>query len=126
MDELKFAVKSMQDGKAAGVDEMINEVLKLSDFHPFLLGIINQAYLTKSVPHEWLISLLIPVFKKGDSSNPNNYRGIALMCVCAKLYNRLLLERLRVVLDSHLRCNQNGFRQLRSTAQQVLAVRRVF
>jgi hypothetical protein len=66
------------------------------------------------------------VFKKGDSLNPNNYRGISLMCVCAKLYNRLLLERLRAVLDPHLRVNQNGFRKLRSTAQQVLALRRIF
>ena len=48
------------------------------------------------------------------------------MCVCAKLYNRLLLERLRSFLDGHLRINQNGFRQLRSTAQHVLAVRRIF
>ena len=116
----------MQDGKAAGVDELINEVLKLSEFHPLLLNIINQAYVTKTVPAEWHISLLMPVFKKGDSSNPNNYRGIALMCVCAKLYNRLLLERLRSVLDEHLRNSQNGFRKLRSTAQHVLALRRVF
>ena len=48
------------------------------------------------------------------------------MCVCAKLYNRLLLERIRSVLDMHLRSSQNGFRQLRSTAQHVLAVRRIF
>ena len=126
LDELKCATKAMQDGKAAGVDELVNEILKLSEFHPILLNIINQAYVTKSVPLEWLISLLIPVFKKGDSSDPNNYRGIALMCVCAKLYNRLLLERLRTVLDPHLRISQNGFRQLRSTAQHVLALRRIF
>jgi hypothetical protein len=126
LDELKFATKAMQDRKAAGVDEMVNEILKLDEFHPVLLNIINQSYVTKSVPLEWLISILIPVFKKGDSSNPNNYRGIALMCVCAKLYNRLLLERLRAVLDPHLRVNQNGFRKLRSTAQQVLALRRIF
>ena len=126
LTELKFAAQAMRDGKTAGVDELINEILKLDEFHPLLLNIINQAYVTKTVPMEWLISLLIPVYKKGDSSNPNNYRGIALMCVCAKLYNRLLLERLRSVLDGHLRINQNGFRQLRSTAQHVLAVRRIF
>ena len=126
LEELQIATMSLKNGKTAGVDELINEILKLSEFHPILLDIINQAYVSKTVPLEWLISLLIPVFKKGDSSDPNNYRGIALMCVCAKLYNRLLLERLRVVLDKNLRFNQNGFRQLRSTAQHVLAVRRIF
>ena len=48
------------------------------------------------------------------------------MSAYAMLYNRLLLDMLRAVLDQHLRYNQNGFRPLRSTAQHVLAVRRLF
>jgi hypothetical protein len=126
IEEIQVAVSSLECGKAPGIDGMINEILKINDFHPMLLDIINQAYVSKKVPLEWLMSVLIPVFKKGDSTDPNNYRGIALMCVCAKLYNKLLLIRLRSVLDNHLRINQNGFRQLRSTAQHVLAVRRLF
>ena len=42
--ELKSATKSMSDGKAAGVDELINEILKLVELHPILLNIINEAY----------------------------------------------------------------------------------
>jgi hypothetical protein len=126
LDEIENATKSLQNGKASGVDEMINEILKLTALHPILLDIINQAYVAKKAPREWMISILVPVFKKGNSSDPNNYRGIALMCACAKLYDRLLLERLRSVIDKHLRYNQNGFRQLRSTAQHVLSVRRIF
>ena len=68
----------------------------------------------------------IPIYKKGSASDPGNYRGIALISACARLYNRMLLDRLRTVLDQHLRYNQNGFRPLRSTAQHVLAVRRLF
>ena len=45
------------------------------------------------------MSVRIPVYKKGGSSDPNNYRCNALMCVCAEFDNRLLLERLREVLD---------------------------
>ena len=82
---------------------MINEILKINDFHPILLDIINQVYVSKKGPLEWLMSVLIPVFKKGDSTDPNNYTGIALMCVCAKLYNKLLLIRLRSVLDNSSR-----------------------
>ena len=126
MSELKSAVKSLSNGKASGLDGLPNELLKLDDLHQLILDIINRTYAEKSVPVEWLVSVLIPVFKKGSAGDPGNYRGIALMCTCAKLYNKLLLGRLRSVLDSHLRVNQNGFRQLRSTAQQVLSVRRLF
>ena len=47
------------------------------------------------------------------------------MSICAKLYNLLLLSRLTSTLDKVLRHNQNGFRHGRSTAQQVMALRRL-
>ena len=126
MSELKDAIKALGNGKAPGIDDMTNEVLKLEELHPIILQIINKTYETKEVPEEWLMSVLIPIYKKGCASDPGNYRGIALMSACAKLYNRMLLVRVRVVLDQHLRYNQNGFRPLRSTAQHVLSIRRLF
>ena len=50
------------------------------------------------------------------------YRGIALISVLLKIYNRMLLTRLRV-LDNDLRYNQNGFRPNRGTAEHILALR---
>ena len=47
------------------------------------------------------------------------------MSICAKLYNLLLLDRISANLNTVLRHNQNGFRPGRSTAQQVLALRRI-
>ena len=55
---------------------------------------MNPIYEEKEVPDEWLQSVLIPIFKKGNPNNCANYRGIALMAVCAKLFNRMLLVRL--------------------------------
>lgn len=83
-------------------------------------------YINKSVPDEWLKFILIPIFKKGDPNLCTNYRGIALMSVVAKLYNRLLLNRLRDGLLKYLRPNQNGYLPMRSTAQHVLILRRIF
>ena len=72
------------------------------------------------------IRTTLPTSKLIDSCPSTNYRGIALMSTCAKLYNRLLLGRIKDGLDSHLRQNQNGFRPLRSTGQHVLAWRRIY
>ena len=68
---------------------------------------------------------IIPVPKSGDLSNTNNYRGISLICIIAKLYNRLILNRIRSVIDPKLQYNQNGFRPKRTTVAQVLALRRI-
>ena len=53
------------------------------------------------------------------------YRGISLICIVAKIYNRLILNRIRSVIDLKLRINQNGFRPDRSTVAQILTLRRI-
>ena len=68
---------------------------------------------------------IIPVPKSGDLSNTNNYRGISLTCILAKLYNRMILNRIRSVIDPKLRMNQNGFRPERTTVAQILTLRRI-
>ena len=123
--EVGDAIKSLQNNKASGVDNISAEILKCPDLLDLAWRFIFYCYKSKTVPAEWHTSMIVPVFKKGDSSSCNNYRGIALMSVYAKLYNRILFVRLRDTLEKHLRPNQNGFRPLRSTAQQVLALRRL-
>jgi len=43
----------------------------------------------------------------------------------AKIYNRLILNRIRSVIDPRLRKNQNGFRPNRNTVSHILTLRRV-
>ena len=123
--EVADAIKDMKNNKASGADGISAEILKCADLLDLAWRYLFYCYNSKTVPAEWHTSVIVPVFKKGDSSICNNYRGIALMSVYAKLYNRILFVRLRNTLEKHLRPNQNGFRPLRSTSQQVLALRRL-
>ena len=54
-----------------------------------------------------------------------NHRGISLVSITAKVYCRILLNRIRPDIESHLRKEQNGFRPGRSPIQHILALRRV-
>ena len=54
-----------------------------------------------------------------------NYRGTTLTSIGAKLFSRMVLNRIRPFVDPILRWNQNGFRQQRSTISQILALRRI-
>ena len=54
-----------------------------------------------------------------------NYRGISLTPTAAKIYSKLLLHRIRPVLENILRDNQNGFREKRSTTAQIFTLRRI-
>jgi hypothetical protein len=57
----------------------------------------------------WTSSLVIPLPKKGDLEQMTNYRGTSLMSIAGKLYNSILLYRIKEPKDKLLRNNQAGF-----------------
>ena len=105
----------MQNKRACGEDNTPAELLKLPGILNILLTILNKTLLEGEIPSEWKTQLLIPIPKKGDLSLCDNYRGIALMSIVAKILNKLLLFLLRETLEHKLRVSQNGFRQNRPT-----------
>ena len=123
IEELKKVKSSLKIGKAAGPDAIPPEVFKLCDFDNICLDFCNQALIKNDKPDLWSYMNIIPVPKSGDLSKTDNYRGISLICIIAKMYNRLILNRIRSVIDIRLRVNQNGFRPKRSTVAQILTLR---
>src|SRR5438128_941770 len=63
--------------------------------------------------------------KKGNNSDMNNYRGISLMSIVAKSFNKLLLNRIYPHVSLILRPNQAGFRKNMSCAEQISVLRRI-
>ena len=44
-------------------------------------------------------SLIIPIFKKGDTNEVSNYRGITLLSTLGKLFTRILNNRLNSLAE---------------------------
>ena len=124
MDELEQCLKKVSTNKAAGLDEIPGEVWKIGSLKEDLLDVCNKT-LNGDKPHSWSQIGIKPIPKKGNLTLAQNYRGIALSPVAAKIYNRMLLLRIRPHLDPLLRKNQNGFREGRSTVAQILTLRRI-
>ena len=111
--------------KSAGEDDIMPEVLKYVPIDDIVLDIINKSYINSEQPDLWNISNIVRVPKSGDLTKADNYRGISFTSIMAKTYNRMLLNRIRPVLDPLLRPTQNGFRQKRIKVGQILALRRI-
>ena len=124
-EEYEKAKKSLVEGKSCGEDGIPPEVLKRCDMDEIILSFCNNALTKGEKPNQWSILNIVPIPKSGDLSLGGNYRGISLSSIVAKTYNRLILNRIRPVLDSHLRTNQNGFRVGRTTVGHILALRRL-
>jgi len=46
------------------------------------------------LPEEWKESIIVPIHKKGDKTDCNNYRGISLLRTTYKILSNILLSRL--------------------------------
>ena len=124
MDELEDVLKKVPNQKACGLDNIPGEVWKTSDFNKELLKFCNGVYNQQPI-ERWTEGCILPFPKKGDLGLTLNYRGITLTAQAGKIYNLLLLYRIRPKMEPILRKNQNGFRLGRSTIGQILTVRRI-
>ena len=75
------------------------------------------------VPDKWKHSIIVSIPKKGNSSSLENQRGIEKSCAFAKQTNKLLLARIRDIVEPQLFGVQSGFRAGRSTVEQIMALR---
>ena len=85
--------------------------------------LFKKIWQEKQVPVEWKEGYLIKLPKKGDLSNCANYRGITLLSVPGKVFSRILLNRMKDVVDPLFRDQQAGFRKNRSCTDQIATLR---
>ena len=76
------------------------------------------------VPDKLKVAKVIPVFKKGDRSQPTNYRPISLLSIFDKLLEKLMYNKLVSYLDQNnlLYNYQFGFRKNYSTSLALIDV----
>jgi len=74
-------------------------------------------------PEEWTFSTFIPLPKKGDLKQCENYRTIALVSHTSKILLRIILVRIRVKTETDIADEQAEFRQGRGTRDQITNLR---
>lgn len=127
LEEILSAIRSLKNNKAAGPDGIHAEMLKHggSTLQQHLLKLFQTVWHEERVPSDWGLAAIVPVFKKGDSSNVKNYRGISLLALALKILEIIVLRRILPLLESTARENQAGFRPGRSCNDQIFALRQV-
>jgi len=104
-DEIRKAITQLKNGKAAGPDDIPAEALRadLEASVEMLYPLFEKIWEEEEIPTDWKEGYLIKIPKKGDLSNCSNYRGITLLSVPGKVFNRVLLERMKEAVDPQLR-----------------------
>jgi sorting nexin-29 len=77
------------------------------------------------LPQQWKEFIIVPIYKKGDKTDCNNYRGISLLSTAYKILSNFLLARLTPYVNEIIGDHQRGFRRNRSTTDQIFYIRQI-
>jgi hypothetical protein len=125
-NELINLINTLKCDKSCGVDNFGPRLIKdnVEFLWKPLLFIYNYSLLNGVVPNDLKIAKVIPIFKKGDSELPSNYRPISLLSIFNKLLEKLVYKRIYSFLNHHnvLYKHQFGFRKNYSTSLALLEV----
>ena len=116
---VRCALHNLETNKAHGPDGIPARFLKefADELAPVFGRLFRLILKTQSYPSPWKHPLVQPVHKKGDHSNPSNYRPIALTSTISKVFESILNAHFMKHLEFHhlLSDHQYGFRKARST-----------
>lgn len=123
ISELKNVLCKVKLNKAPGEDRIPYEFIvnATEKFYNQLLRVYNYIYNSGNIDKCFIKTIVFPIYKKGDSNIPNNYRGISFMNCIVKVMMGVLNERLynwvenRQILTEY----QAGFRRKYSTVDNI-------
>jgi len=78
--EMETVIKKLKNGKAGGLDQVVNEQIKYGpkELWEELRKVMNKILQEKLIPEEWKQSLVYMIHKKDDTNDPDKYRGHSL------------------------------------------------
>ena len=91
-EEVFDTLRNLKVTNSVGPDDIHALILKncANGLKGSLTYIINKSLEIGKYPSSWKNANIIPIYKKGDKSNPKNYRPISLLCVPSKIMERVV------------------------------------
>ncbi|GFX63094.1 RNA-directed DNA polymerase from mobile element jockey [Trichonephila clavipes] len=124
-EEVCNIILGLENRKAAGADQIKNIALKSLPINAitFLTKIFNKCLMYGYFPDAWKHAIITLLPKKGkDTKLAINYRPISLLSSIGKIYEKIILSRLKEHADNNniIPSFQHGFRENTATNHQLL------
>ena len=109
-EDTHTGLRAMSNGKSGGTSGIVPELWKGCGlcFRLALADVLRDVWTQSYAPHDWHHASLVPVPKKGDLRQCDNWQGIALLDV-GKLCGRIIENKLRSVVENEVPQSQYGF-----------------
>lgn len=119
----EYIIKKLPIRKAPGTDQIGNSALKNlpQKILITLTNILNGCFRLGYFPDQWKEATIITIPKPGkDHTIPVNYRPIALLSSISKIFEKIILTKLKKSIGQKIRPEQFAFRETHSTVTQLV------
>ena len=125
ISEVRAVIRTLKRNKAVGSDGLMNEYfIESTDILiSHIIDIFNHV-LSSGYLDSWTEGIIIPLLKKGDPEDVNNYRGITLMSCLSKIFTGVLNKRINKWCEENnvISDCQFGFRKGCSTTDAIFVL----
>lgn len=127
IEEMKEVILRMKNGKTPGEDNINVELIKSGGekLEEEMYELIRKVWLNEEMPMEWKNGTILTIYKKGDKSICENYRGITLLNTAYKILSSLIHKRLAKYTNKIITEYQCGFVQGRSTVDAIHTLKQI-
>uniref|UniRef100_A0A1B6KMS7 Reverse transcriptase domain-containing protein n=1 Tax=Graphocephala atropunctata TaxID=36148 RepID=A0A1B6KMS7_9HEMI len=123
--EVQKIINSFQNKFSSGHDDIPMTIIKTvnKQLSKVLVHLINSSFICGIFPDQLKIAKVIPIYKKNDPLNIQNYRPVSLLPSLSKIYEKVVYNRLMQFVESNniLEAIQHGFRKQKSTITAVVS-----
>ncbi|CAG4969687.1 unnamed protein product [Colias eurytheme] len=120
--EVADEIRNLKDGKSPGFDSIDSVLLKNLPKKGIvaIVNIFNACLRMNYFPGHWKIAQIIMLLKPDKTPNEvASYRPISLLPLMGKLFEKIILNRLKVHLNDITPDHQFGFRENHGTIEQI-------
>uniref|UniRef100_A0A8K9X2D8 Reverse transcriptase domain-containing protein n=1 Tax=Oncorhynchus mykiss TaxID=8022 RepID=A0A8K9X2D8_ONCMY len=107
-------LQNLDPYKSAGLDNLDPFFLKLSAkiVATPITSLFNLSFVSSEIPKDWKAAAVIPLFKGGDTLDPNCYRPISILPCLSKVFESQVNKQITDNFESHhtFSAMQSGFR----------------
>ena len=124
--KVRKLLKKLKISKSPGPDGIHPRILKeaLDELVEPITILFKCSFEQGELPEDWRIAFITAIYKKGDKSDPGNYRPVSLTSIVCKLFESLIREEMIGHMKRHMLFSnkQFGFLSGRSTVLQLIKV----
>ncbi len=117
-------LRGLKKSTSTGPDGIPNILLSnlASTLAEPLAFLFDFSFASGSVPEPWRAANVVPIFKKGTTSDPSNYRPVSLTCTSCRVMESIVKDAINSHLAEYSLISdlQHGFRARQSTTTQLL------